>query len=300
MCVAVRIENNSVLIVFLQMSGWLGMKSNLCIFAAVIENTVKLENISTAYGRSATVCITKNFSASLSAGTFTCLLGMNGAGKSTLLRTMAGLQPPTSGHIYVNGVELSQYSRRELARMVGVVLTERQAFSAQMTVEELVSLGRIPYTDFSGKLGDDDREMVENALARTGMRKMRRRPVASLSDGERQKTMIAKTLAQQTPVILLDEPTAFLDFESKIETFALLRSLSRENRKAIVVATHDLGTAFRVADILWIMKRGTTPVCGSPEQLAAEGVLDMFFNMPGVEFNRKDMSYSISIDKQKR
>ena len=225
---------------------------------------------------------------------------MNGAGKSTLLRTMAGLQPPTSGHIYVNGVELSQYSRRELARMVGVVLTERQVFSAQMTVEELVSLGRIPYTDFSGKLGDDDREMVENALARTGMRKMRRRPVASLSDGERQKTMIAKTLAQQTPVILLDEPTAFLDFESKIETFALLRSLSRENRKTIVVATHDLGTAFRVADILWIMKRGTTPVCGSPEQLAAEGVLDMFFNMPGVEFNRKDMSYSISIDKQKR
>ncbi|MEI3531181.1 MAG: ABC transporter ATP-binding protein [Bacteroidaceae bacterium] len=152
-CVAVRIENNSVLIVLLQMSGWLGMKSNLCIFAAVIENTVKLENISTAYGRRGATCVTDNFTASLPAGTFVCILGTNGAGKSTLLRTMAGLQPPTSGHIYVNGVELSQYSRRELARMVGVVLTERQAFSAQMTVEELVSLGRIPYTDFSGNSG---------------------------------------------------------------------------------------------------------------------------------------------------
>ena len=178
MCVAVRIENNSVLIVLLQMSGRLGMRSKVRIFASVIENTVKLENISTAYGRRGATCVTDNFTASLPAGTFVCILGTNGAGKSTLLRTMAGLQPPTSGHIYVNGVELSQYSRRELARMVGVVLTERQAFSAQMTVEELVSLGRIPYTDFSGKLGDDDREMVENALARTGMRKMRRRPVA--------------------------------------------------------------------------------------------------------------------------
>ena len=262
----------------------------------MIENTVKLENIATAYGRNAGACVTKEFSASLPAGSFTCVLGMNGAGKSTLLRTMAGLQPPLSGHIYMLGRDVAQCSRRELARVAGVVLTERQAFSAQMTVEELVSLGRIPYTGFMGKLSAVDREIVENALVRTGIGNMRTRRISSLSDGERQKAMIAKTLAQQTPVILLDEPTAFLDFESKLETFRLLRSLAKENGKTVVAATHDLGTAFHSADILWVMRRGMKPVCGSPKELAAAGALDVFFNMPEVDFNREKMIYSISLE----
>ncbi len=269
----------------------------LCIFAHVIENTVKLENIATAYGRNGGACVTREFSASLPAGSFTCVLGMNGAGKSTLLRTIAGLQPPLSGHIYMFGRDTALFSRRELARMVGMVLTERQAFNAQMTVEELVSLGRIPYTGFMGRLSDTDREIVGNALVRTGIENMRTRRISSLSDGERQKAMIAKTLAQQTPVVLLDEPTAFLDFESKVETFRLLRSLAKDYGKTVVAATHDLGTAFHAADILWVMRRGMKPVCGSPGELAAAGALDVFFKMPGVDFNREKMSYSISLEK---
>lgn len=263
----------------------------------MIENTVKLENIATAYGSNAGSCVTKEFSASLPAGSFTCVLGTNGAGKSTLLRTMAGLQPPLSGHIYMLGKDTARFSRRELARMVGMVLTERQAFNAQMTVEELVSLGRIPYTGFMGRLSDTDRGIVEDALVQTGIGEMRTRMISSLSDGERQKAMIAKTLAQQTPVVLLDEPTAFLDFESKLEAFRLLRSLAKENGKTVVAATHDLGTAFHAADILWVMRRGMKPVCGSPGELAAAGALDVFFKMPGVVFNREKMSYSISLEK---
>ena len=268
----------------------------LRIFALVIENTVKLDNIATAYSRNAGACVTKKFSASLPAGSFTCVLGTNGAGKSTLLRTLAGLQPPLSGHIYMLGRDIALCSRQELARVAGIVLTERQAFSAQMTVEELVSLGRIPYTGFMGKLSVADREIVENALARTGMKNMRTRNTSSLSDGEQQKAMIAKTLAQKTPIILLDEPTAFLDFESKLETFRLLRGLAKENGKTVLAATHDLYMAFHAADILWVLQRGTKPVCGSPRELAAAGALDVFFKQPGVDFNRDEMSYSIFLD----
>lgn len=264
----------------------------LRIFASVITETIKLDDVSTAYEKQGGI-VTARFSAVLSAGDFVCVLGGNGSGKSTLLRTMAGFQRPAAGRVAVCGRDIALCSRRELARTIGVVLTEREMFNTLMTVEELVSLGRIPYTGFTGTLSAVDRRIVVGAMRLTGMDGMARHRVSTLSDGERQKTMIAKCLAQQTPVILLDEPTAFLDFQSKVETFRLLRNIAKDERKTIVVSTHDLGTAFRVADSLWVMRRSMPPVCGTPRGLAETGALDVFFKGCNVDFNRDALTYSI-------
>ena len=156
------------------------------------------------------------FSAELHSGELTCLLGPNGAGKSTLLRTLSAFQTPLRGDISIVGRSLDSYSETELAKVIGVVLTDKIGVN-NMTVAQLVGLGRSPYTGFWGTLGDDDREVVDEAMTLVGIAELRDRAVQSLSDGERQKAMIAKALAQQTPVIFLDEPTAFLDYPSKVE-----------------------------------------------------------------------------------
>ena len=271
----------------------------LRIFAPVSETTLTLENLTTGYGGDEARCVTKCFSTSLSAGDFVCLLGVNGSGKSTLLRTIAGLQNPISGSVTVGGKGVGAIPPRELARLVSVVLTDRQVFGTQMTVYELVSLGRIPYTGFMGRLSAEDRKEIDKALEQTGMDGMARRRISTLSDGERQKAMIARALAQQTPVMLLDEPTAFLDFPSKAAVFGMLRGIARNGRKTIVVSTHDLGTAFHSASTLWLLKRGECPECGSPHSLAAQGSLDVFFNGCGANFNRESLEYTINFETEK-
>lgn len=184
-------------------------------------------------------------------------------GKSTLLRTLAGVQPPLAGTVTLvaDGVErqLSELSRRELSRWIGVVLTDRVEVE-NLTVEQLVGMGRMPYTGFFGRLNDDDRRMVGEALAMTGLTPLAQRQVGTLSDGERQKMMIAKALAQQTPVVLLDEPTAFLDYPSKVETLRLLGHLAHHTGKIIVLSTHDLNLAVHLADHLVTFGNGLEEV----------------------------------------
>ena len=152
-------------------------------------------------------------------------MGANGVGKSTLLRTLSAFQPKLGGSIFIGDRELSDYSDRELSRLIGVVLTEKPSVQ-NMTVRELVGLGRSPYTDFWGRMTDDDHRIVSESLTQVGIGHLAERLVDTLSDGERQKAMIAQALAQQTPVIFLDEPTAFLDFPSKVDTMLLLRRMS--------------------------------------------------------------------------
>ncbi|MFA6875513.1 MAG: ABC transporter ATP-binding protein, partial [Parabacteroides sp.] len=167
-------------------------------------------------------------------GEVTCLLGLNGAGKSTLLRTLCGFQPPLGGEILLMGKPLSEYSQLDFALTVGVVLTEKTN-AGGITVYELVSLGRHPYTGFFGQLKKQDRDIIEQSLEKTGIAHKADNYVSELSDGERQKAMIAKALAQQCPIILLDEPTAFLDVTSRIETMVLLHKLAVEQQKAILL-----------------------------------------------------------------
>lgn len=180
-----------------------------------------------------------------------CVIGRNGLGKSTFLRTLAGLQSPLSGDVrWQDGdstVSCRSLRKDELARIFSVVLTE-QPDGVNLTVHDVVAMGRMPYTGFFGSLGNDDEEMVEQALSLTGMSAFAHRDISTLSDGERQKIMIARAIAQHTPVMLLDEPTAFLDYESKKTTMAMLHAIATDMDKLVVVSTHDLDIALRHAD----------------------------------------------------
>lgn len=180
-----------------------------------------------------------------------CVIGRNGLGKSTFLRTLAGLQPPLSGDVkWQDGdsmVSCRSLHKDEQARIFSVVLTE-QPDVVNLTVHDVVAMGRMPYTGFFGNLGNDDEEMVGWALRLTGMSAFAHRDTSTLSDGERQKVMIARAIAQHTPVMLLDEPTAFLDYESKKATMSMLRSIATDMDKLVLVSTHDLDIALRYAD----------------------------------------------------
>ncbi|MBR0501457.1 MAG: ABC transporter ATP-binding protein [Bacteroidales bacterium] len=257
------------------------------------EETIRISGLSIGYrGKHGIKTVAEGISKVIRSGELTCLLGENGAGKSTLLRTLSGFLPPLSGEIYILGKSLNSYRERELATVIGVVLTEKTNLQ-NMTVAELVGMGRSPYTGFWGRLSAEDRRKVDDALDLVGIVPLRDRMVQTLSDGERQKVMIAKALAQETPVIFLDEPTAFLDYPSKVEILHLLHRLSREMGKTIFLSTHDLELALQIADQLWLMARGRGVTVGTPEDLALDGVLDTFFRRKGVAFEKQTGLYRI-------
>jgi len=216
----------------------------------------------------------------LYAGGITCLLGRNGAGKSTLLRTLCGLQPPLAGEVRLAGRPLRDISAASLSTQVGVVLTDR-GFPGGITVYELVSLGRYPHTGFFGTLRIADHTAIREALDVVGIGAKADRLLSELSDGERQKAYIAKALAQECPVILLDEPTAFLDVPSRLETWRTLRDLARSRQMAVLLSTHDLDGALRMAERLWLLPEedSAAALCGEPDALVANGTLERFFGV---------------------
>lgn len=243
-----------------------------------------LRDLATGYrhGKKQTAIAT-GLCGSLPPGTLTALVGSNGVGKTTLLRTLAGLQPPLEGEVEVDGVPLHGYRPRLLARRLSVVLTRRVDIS-HLRVAQVVESGRMPYTGITGRLSPHDRERVDEALRLTHTAEYRDRPVDSLSDGERQRVMIAKALAQDTPVILLDEPTAFLDFAAKAELMRLLAMLVHDHGKTILLSTHDLELAFQMADRLWLLRRdGLTQ--DDTAALIADGRLRQFFAAGGLCFD---------------
>lgn len=217
-------------------------------------------------------------------GQVTCLLGLNGAGKSTLLRTLCGFQPPLGGTIRLMGRPLADFSRTDFALTVGVVLTEKTN-AGGITVYDLVSLGRHPYTGFFGQLKERDRHVIAHSLQAVGIAHKAHNYVSELSDGERQKAMIAKALAQQCSLIILDEPTAFLDVTSRIETMVLLHKLATEQQKTILLSTHDLDLAIQMGDALWLQEKGRPMACGAPEDLIMSGAFATFFGKEGIEFD---------------
>lgn len=246
---------------------------------------IRLDNLSIGYrSKKGTKAVASGITATIRSGELTCLIGPNGAGKSTLLRTLAGFLPKAAGTASLRGRDIGSYKPRELARLVGIVLTEKPDTGC-MTVAELVALGRSPYTGFWGSCSESDRRAAARAMADVGIGHLAGRRVATLSDGERQKAMVAKALAQQTPVILLDEPTAFLDFPSKVETMRLLRGIARHTGKVVFMSTHDLDLALQAADTLWLMARGGAIATGSPEDLALDGRLAAFFGSGSMRFD---------------
>lgn len=193
--------------------------------------------------------VVEDISLSLPCGRLVCLLGPNGAGKSTLLRTLCGFQPPIAGTVTISGSDITTMSAAEVARLVSVVLTDRP-LTPSLTAQEMVGMGRAPYTGFWGRLSDDDRRLVSEAMQTVGIDSLATRRMGRLSDGERQKVMIAKALAQHTPVIVLDEPTAFLDYPSKVAVMKTLARLAHDEGKTILMSTHDLELAAQLGDEL--------------------------------------------------
>lgn len=209
---------------------------------------------------------------SLHEGEFVSLIGRNGCGKSTLLRTLAGMQPTLGGEILYFGKSLSSYDLRERARLLSIV-TPTVIPDPSMTVLDLVALGRSPYTGFWGNLSSEDRAIIADSLETVGLPDYAQRLASTLSDGERQKVLIAKTLAQQTPVILLDEPTSFLDYPSKISTMRILRDLAHNHHKTILLSTHDLEQATKFSDTIWLLDKQSGLTVGTPSQLLSQGLL---------------------------
>jgi hypothetical protein len=193
--------------------------------------------------------VVSDINLTLQSGKLACLIGENGVGKSTLLKTLTGFLPKLEGSLLLDGKDISEFSQRALARQISIVLTQKPDVQ-NLTVEEIVGLGRSPYTGFFGKLHANDQQIVDESIIAVGIEKLKNRMIHTLSDGERQKVMIAKALAQQTPVIFLDEPTAFLDFSSKVETFQLLQCMAHEMGKLVLLSTHDLELAVRFSDTL--------------------------------------------------
>lgn len=236
---------------------------------------------------------------SLNCGELVCLLGANGIGKSTLLRTLSGVQQSLSGDVYINEKKLSSYSQRERSKLISIVYTDRTLAGA-LTVSELVSLGRHPYTGFFGHLDITDHKIIAHALEAVGMKDKANCYVGTLSDGERQKTMIARALAQEAPIIILDEPTAFLDVASRIETMNNLHRLAQEEDKAILLSSHDINQSLALANRLWLLRNDHSMIEGITEDLVFSGELNNLFADRDVAFDASigDFTSNKSFQKQ--
>ena len=258
----------------------------------MMEN-VTLQDLGIGYlSKDSTKWVAQHLNGVIHGGELTCLLGRNGIGKSTLLRTLSAFQPALEGEVLMGDTPLTACSDKELSQRIGVVLTEKPDVR-NMTVAEMVGMGRSPYTGFWGTLSENDCQIVDDALLLVGIGELRGRMIHTLSDGERQKVMIAKALAQQTSVIYLDEPTAFLDFPSKVEMLQLLRNLAHEEQKTIFLSTHDVELSLQLADTIWLMEPNCLHI-GTPQQLALEGVLGTFIERESVTFDPQTLTIHVA------
>ncbi len=221
--------------------------------------------------------VLSDLNAHIPAGQFTCLLGINGIGKSTLLRTLAGVQTPLAGRVLVDSQDISQIQPMERARKLSVVFTNPERVG-NLKVWDCVGLGRYPHTDWPGALRTHDREVIEWSLTATNCQHLSRRQLETLSDGERQRVMIARALAQQPQVLLLDEPTAYLDIRARAEMTNLLRSLAHNHGLAILASTHDLDLSLRNADQVWLLTPAGRLESGAPEALIHSGAIERAFS----------------------
>jgi len=250
--------------------------------------TISASNISIGYPKARNedkTILHKDFSFNLYEGELTCLLGENGAGKSTLLRTLSGLQSPLSGDILLYGKNISKYKEHELSTLLGLVLTDKTT-TGGLTVSELVGLGRYPYTGFFGKLTSKDYRIIEQAMIDVNIAHKSKSYVAELSDGERQKVMIAKALAQECPIIILDEPTAFLDVVNRIEIMNLLHNLAIKQNKTILLSTHDIEISLILADRLWLLGKDKNLITGVTEDIILSNAINKYIGNSNVSFDK--------------
>lgn len=243
------------------------------------------------------VIIARDIDLTLRGGEMVCLLGPNGAGKSTLMRTLAGMQKPLAGRVTLCGQDIAALKPRQLAARLSVVLTDRPNLGL-LNGYALVAIGRHPHTDWTGRLSRYDEAVIRWAVDAVDAHDIAERPVMALSDGQRQKLMIARALAQESELIVLDEPTAYLDLPRRAEMMRLLRHLAAETGRAILLSTHDLDLALRSADTLWLMAGGQVRV-GAPEDLVLSGAFEAAFHSEGVAFDRATGTFSVARERRR-
>lgn len=258
-----------------------------------MNSILELKNLTTGYtARREKTVVTDDINAELYRGELVCLIGPNGAGKSTLMRTISGTQKPLDGEVFLNGTNIYGIPPRELAKKLSLVLTER-VNAGMLSAYEVVALGRYPHTNWSGKLSQNDHHVIEEAIEMAGATELAERSLAELSDGERQKIMVARAFAQEPEVMILDEVTAFLDLPRRVEIMKLLRNMANNSGKCILLSTHDMDLALRSSDRIWLLPKGEKLQIGSPEDLVLDGSFETAFSSEGVSFDLESGSFRI-------
>lgn len=243
--------------------------------------TLEIQSATIGYkSRGKNIIIASDISGSFSRGELVSLIGCNGSGKSTLLRSIAGFQPILKGKILQEGKDIKDYSIQERSRLLSIVTTS-SSMAQEMTTYDLVAMGRCPYTGFWGTLTARDKAIVHKSIQMVGMESYLNRMVSTLSDGEREKVLIAKAIAQETPFIILDEPTSFLDYPSKIITMQLLKKLAHEHNKTVLISTHDLEQALQFSDRIWLIDQEKRFLIGTPDEMVNDGMLQKTFGYRG-------------------
>lgn len=261
---------------------------------------LQLRDVSIGYfGRKKPIFVQRKLNLSTQKGELVALIGTNGCGKSTLLRSIACLQPLLSGEITIAEKNITEITPKQRARLISVVLTDTQSV-ASFSVRELISIGRDPYTGWLGGLSPADEAIIARAVSMTNLDGFEERNIHELSDGERQRVFIARALAQDTPVILLDEPTSHLDLPNRINTLLLLQKLARETGKIILISTHELETAMQVADKIWLMEKNRSVTTGTPEDLVLNGNFDTVFRHHSYEFDKEYGSFIVQKQLDKK
>ncbi len=254
------------------------------------------ENLTTGFYkknrfRKVSVSLTVAANIQLQKGQLTCVLGVNGSGKSTLIRTLTGIQKPLEGEVNLSDKRIKDYASRKLAKKLSVVLTDPVVVK-NMQVYDLVAMGRFPYTNGWGHLTKADKSKIDWAITTAEVTTLTNQPLYELSDGELQKALIARALAQDTPLMILDEPTSHLDIPNRIMIMRLLRKLARDNGKTILLSTHELDLALQMADQLWLML-GKKIITGVPEDLVLSKAFEQTFRKEGETFNRQTGSFQV-------
>lgn len=261
--------------------------------SSISENIIlRSTDLSIGYvQKSETKIIGENINFEISRGELTAVIGINGAGKSTLLRTISGIQPHLKGQVSINDTKLTSFSNADLAREISLVLTE-QPVSKNLEVFELIALGRQPYTNWIGRLDKKDIKQVFKAMALVDIEDLKNRKCYELSDGQFQKVLIARALAQDTSLIILDEPTTHLDLYHKAYVLKLLQKLSKETGKAIIFASHEINLALQLCDKLVILK-DKKALFGTPAELIGTGALSDLFPKNLIQFDKNSSSFKI-------